>query len=298
MDPLAEWRANDSPERRGMTEIQHVLGYLAFWDELRRRHPALLIDSCASGGRRNDLETLRRAVPLLRSDYQFGHEATLPNQGHTYGISSWIPYYGSGCAFTDPYSARSYIMPCSGYGGTDDNTRRAYAECRRVAPYMLGDYYPLTPYTLQPTDWIAWQFDRPELGDGVVQAFRRDANKVSTRVFRLGALEASATYEITDLDGAMPRVLTGKTLLESGLPVDIPGQPGAAVVFYRKLPRTDRRPVNAWALAGRPLANLRPSQPHLARVDWSAVPMHPFRQAPDRERSDRTAAAHTLSMTF
>ena len=58
--------------------------------------PACSIDSCASGGRRNDLETLRRAVPLLRSDYQFGHEATMPNQGHTYGISSWIPYYGSG----------------------------------------------------------------------------------------------------------------------------------------------------------------------------------------------------------
>ena len=32
-----------------MTEIKHVMGYLAFWDELRRRHPGLLIDSCASG---------------------------------------------------------------------------------------------------------------------------------------------------------------------------------------------------------------------------------------------------------
>ena len=91
MDPLGNWRANDAPNRRGMTEIKYVTGYLAFWDELRRRHPGMLIDSCASGGRRNDLETLRRAVPLLRSDYQFGHEATLPNQGHTYGISSWIP---------------------------------------------------------------------------------------------------------------------------------------------------------------------------------------------------------------
>jgi alpha-galactosidase len=29
----------------------------------------MLINTCASGGRRNDLETLRRSVPLLRSDY-------------------------------------------------------------------------------------------------------------------------------------------------------------------------------------------------------------------------------------
>ena len=60
---------NDAEDRQGITENHHVTGYLAYWDELRRRHPNMLIDSCASGGRRNDLETMRRAVPLLRSDY-------------------------------------------------------------------------------------------------------------------------------------------------------------------------------------------------------------------------------------
>ncbi len=69
MDPLSFWRGNDAPDRQGITEIKYVMGYLAFWDELLRRHPNMLIDRCASGGRRNDLETLRRAVPLWRSDY-------------------------------------------------------------------------------------------------------------------------------------------------------------------------------------------------------------------------------------
>jgi alpha-galactosidase len=94
MDPLGYWRAADEPDRQGITEMRHVEGYLAYWDELRRRHPGLLIDSCASGGRRNDLETLRRAVPLLRSDYQSfqGDPAYAPgNQGHTYGLSSCAP---------------------------------------------------------------------------------------------------------------------------------------------------------------------------------------------------------------
>jgi len=235
MDPLANWRANDAPDRRGMTENQHVKGYLAFWDELRRRHPGLLIDSCASGGRRNDLETLRRAVPLLRSDYQFGHEATLPNQGHTYGISSWIPYYGSGCAFTDPYSARSYIMPCSGYGGTNAETKRAYEECGKAAPFMLGDYYPLTPYTLDTGDWIAWQFDRPEMGGGLVQAFRREKNTEPARALRLHGLAPSATYELTDLDKGASQRMTGKDLASRGVTVAIPGQPGAALILYRKV---------------------------------------------------------------
>jgi alpha-galactosidase len=217
-----------------MTEIKHVMGYLAFWDELRRRHPGLLIDSCASGGRRNDLETLRRAVPLLRSDFQFGHDATMPNQGHTYGISSWIPYYGSGCYFTDPYSARSYIMPCSGYAGTSAETKRAYDECRKVAPFMLGDYYPLTPYSIQPGDWIAWQFDRPDLNSGVVQAFRRDQNESPTRVLWFVGLVPSAKYQITNLDGGLPKRMSGRDLMEHGLTIEINTQPGASVLFYKQ----------------------------------------------------------------
>ena len=63
------WRDHDPEDRQGITENLYVQGHLAFWDELRRRNPNLHIDSCASGGRRNDLETMRRAVPLLRSDW-------------------------------------------------------------------------------------------------------------------------------------------------------------------------------------------------------------------------------------
>jgi alpha-galactosidase len=55
IDPLSIWRAADAPDRQGITENHYVTGYLAYWDELRRRHPNMLIDSCASGGHRNDL---------------------------------------------------------------------------------------------------------------------------------------------------------------------------------------------------------------------------------------------------
>ena len=62
-DPLPIWRANDAPDRQGITEIRHVTGYLAYWDELRRRLPTCALTP-AGAGRRDDLETLRRAVPL------------------------------------------------------------------------------------------------------------------------------------------------------------------------------------------------------------------------------------------
>ncbi len=100
-----------------MTENLYIQGYLAFWDELRRRHPKMLIDSCASGGRRNDLETMRRGVPLLRSDYQASSgdiAFATGNQCHTYGLSSWLPYYGQGVYLPQQdtvYHARSYMCP-------------------------------------------------------------------------------------------------------------------------------------------------------------------------------------------
>lgn len=50
-------------------EIRHIEGYLAWWDELRRRHPGLMIDSYASGGRRNDLESLLLGVGLAPCGY-------------------------------------------------------------------------------------------------------------------------------------------------------------------------------------------------------------------------------------
>ena len=107
-------------DRQGITEIRHVEGYLAYWDELRRRHPGLLIDSCASGGRRNDLETLRRAVPLLRSDFQgpqnpSSAEMMVGNQGHTYGLSFWVPYYGTGVFYDNVYAVRSHLTPALGH---------------------------------------------------------------------------------------------------------------------------------------------------------------------------------------
>lgn len=231
MDPLNAWRGADEPNRRGMAEIKHVTGYLAFWDELLRRNPNLRIDSCASGGRRNDLETLRRSVPLLRSDFQFGAQTTMPNQGHTWGISSWIPYYGSGCTFSDPYSARSYLMPCTGFAGHDANTKRCYDEARRVTPLMLADFYPLTPYSIDKADWIAWEFFRPETGDGFVQAFRRDDNKSETLVVKLRGLEPRASYEIENLDGGT-ETHTGRELAD-GFTITLKSRPASALFLIR-----------------------------------------------------------------
>ena len=252
MDPLAFWRAADAPDRQGITEIQHVTGYLAYWDELRRRHPHLLIDSCASGGRRNDLETMRRAVPLWRSDYAY--EAT-GHQCMTYGISLWLPYHGTGTVASasapyygggptkiESYAWWSNAAPSLG-SGIDirvkdldyEALRRLYQQFRRISPNYFGDFYPLTPWTRDNKAWIAWQFDRPETGEGIVKAFRRPEAEADSARFLLGGLDREAKYELTNIEGGEARIMNGEELITQGLPLTISERPGVVIYAYQRV---------------------------------------------------------------
>ena len=240
MDPLAFWRGNDSEDRQGITEIHHVEGYLAYWDELLRRHPDMFIDSCASGGRRNDLETMRRAIPLWRTDYRCEPVGT---QCHTYGISLWIPLSGTGAADVDRYAFRSNMTPFSNllWDMRDkkqdyDLMRRLTSEFARIAHYWLGDYYPLTAFTTEQDAWMAWQFDVPETGEGMVQVFRRAESPYCGAQFKLHGLDPAARYALTDLDVQdQTTTRTGRELLEQGLSVGITNKPAAVVLTYKKL---------------------------------------------------------------
>ncbi len=239
IDPLPYWRDNDSPMRQGITEIRYVEGFLAFWDELRGRHPGMLIDTCASGGRRNDLETLRRSVPLLRSDYIL---EPIGQQNHTYGIASWIPYYGTGINSFDPYLFRSQMCPwligCWDMRPKADfkPVRKLIEQWRKISGYWLADYYPLTSYRVESDVWMAWQFNKPEDGEGMVQAFRRPDCAYEAARFPLRELEPDAVYAVANLDKRGSTRATGKDLMNHGLPITIKDKPGAAIILYKRLP--------------------------------------------------------------
>jgi alpha-galactosidase len=239
IDPLGFWRNNDTEDRQGITEIRYVEGYLAYWDELRRRHPGMLIDSCASGGRRNDLETMRRAVPLLRTDCEFH---SVGNQCHTYGFDLWLPYHECGNRDIDPYSFRSNMSPWMGFVWDvrlkDLNyelARLLVSQWRKVADCYFGDLYPLTPYSAEDDVWLAWQFDRPDLGEGMIQAFRRADSFYESARLKLRGLDAESQYIMTDLDEDKPQEMAGSELMEKGLVINISDCPGAVIITYKKV---------------------------------------------------------------
>ncbi len=250
MDPLPFWRGADAADRQGMTENLYVQGYLAYWDALRQRHPNLRIDSCASGGRRDDLETMRRATPLIRSDHLF--EPT-SQQNHHFCFASWIPYHGAGYVVgqsaigfkvgndIDPYGFRSNMSPsltlCYDMRRTDLDYRlaeRLFTQIKTIQPNYLGDFYPLSPYSLSNDAWLAWQYDRPESASGVVQAFRRPENGEAQKTFKLHGLDPEAKYELENLDGSKETRI-GRVLMDEGLAVTLTGKPAAPVITYKRL---------------------------------------------------------------
>lgn len=94
VDPATAWTANDTENRIGITENKYCQGYLAFWDGLRERFPNLIIDSCASGGGRNDLESMRRAIPLHITDLFDGNDNQYATKnGLLQAVFAWFPYF-------------------------------------------------------------------------------------------------------------------------------------------------------------------------------------------------------------
>ncbi len=234
--PMNDWRGHDTPDRQGITEIKDVTGYLAYWDELLRRNPKMWIDSCSGGGRRNDLETMRRSVPLLRSD---AFDGPIVQQCQTYGLSLWLPYFGSGTGFTDEYMYRSCIFPASRVGGDARDKslnymlfKRMLAEFRKLQPYLLDDYYPLTPYSTENNVWIGWQLNSPEKGGGYALVFRREEAAAESQVIKMRGLEAKATYEVEDMNTGKAERIKGKDLMD-GFEVRL-AKRASALYIYRK----------------------------------------------------------------
>lgn len=251
IEPLRYWQTADEPDRQGVTEIRYIEGLYAFWDELRFRHPDLLIDNCASGGRRIDVETISRSIPLWRSDLQC-HPTFNPvgGQVQTHGLAHWVPLSGDGtqCRPGDTYSFRSVLSAALAFflfayehdlaktspGYPYEWHRRMMDQHRRARPLFYGDYYPLTGRDAAPDGWMAYQFHRPDLEEGMVLAFRRDNSPFSQASFKLCGLTPACRYLLEDADVGEPTSISGEMLTECGILILLGKPRESRLMFYRK----------------------------------------------------------------
>lgn len=252
-EPLEFWRDNDADDRQGMNENLHVQGYLKYWDDLLERNPGLWIDSCASGGRRNDLETMRRSVPLHYTDHGYGDHPTKLAFHHT--LFSWIPYFREMTVSWDQYAkdhpetahmdSFSFHCAMAPMLGLIIDIKRDTAELaearmmvdvwRKAVPYIAeGDYYPLTPFSREPDCWVALQFARPEHGDGVVQAIRLPDAPQDTFTAQLAGIDVAAAYDFENPETGERVTRAGSELARDGFVISGPRRSGAVWLYQRR----------------------------------------------------------------
>ncbi|MDQ1255870.1 MAG: alpha-galactosidase, partial [Candidatus Hydrogenedentes bacterium] len=237
MYPSYYWRNGEPEDRQGIKEIEYVQALYRYFDALRQQHPQLLLDTCASGGRRIDIEMLKRALILTRSDYLWDPTG---QQCHTHGLAQWLPITGIGAAEPDRYKCRSgygshFAFAVDYYSKDEalwDSARATLDECRALAPMFREDFYPLTPYSTANDVWMAWQFHDPKKQAGLVQAFRRQDCASTVLQCVLHGLEPQSVYRIVNLDSHEAVQITGSSLLDTGFVVTLEEKPAAAIFTY------------------------------------------------------------------
>jgi alpha-galactosidase len=246
MRPDPFWEAADAPDRLGISEIKHIEGLYAMWDELLARHPGLIIDNCSSGGRRIDLEMISRSIALWRSDYQcYPDFDVLSQQTQLQGLAPWVPLSTGCCDRWNDYAFRSalgtgMVLTTNLYEtepvdfAPQDWLRERMNEARLLRPYFYGDFYPLLSFSLATDLWAASQWHRPDLGEGCVLAFRRQDSPIAMIEAKLQGLADAAQYEVRDLDGGEAWTTSGAAL-GAGVKIAIEDQPGTRVLIYRKV---------------------------------------------------------------
>lgn len=229
-----------APDRVGVPEIRHITGMYRLWDELRRAHPKLLIDNCASGGRRIDIETLRRSTPFFRSDYQCNWNCS-PEvmQAHNANLSRWLPLTGCSTKQTDLYALRSSYSASWGFAGFETGGRRlseseyatlkkACSDYLRIRRFFSRDFFNHGSASGDLTSWAVWQYLDPETKEGVVLAFRRPESPCDRVRIPLKGLPDGATVEVEDIDSGERR-----TLSDAVLEIVLPERRSSAIVTYR-----------------------------------------------------------------
>jgi len=241
IDPLSFWRANDEPNRQGMTEIRYVEGHYEMWNRFRQEVPGLWIDNCASGGRRIDLETISMSVPLWRSDTNCWPGHPNWNQTQSLGLTMYIPLFACVAWEADPYTVRSAstMGPIFQYNFLDDDydldlARTSILESHINQKFWYGDFYPLSEARTGETDITAYQLHRADLDAGIAYIFRQEQSYTG-RELQLRAIDPDAIYSVTikqDFSVGKKLSMYGKELMD--MKITLPEKRTALLIQYYK----------------------------------------------------------------
>jgi len=247
--PLALWREADAQDRVGITEIRHIEGLYALWDRLLAAHPGLIIENVASGGRRIDLETLRRSMPLWRSDMlgmpEVSGQLDIGNQIQGWGLGHWVTDHFGLIGTFDAYAVRSVLaggflpfrtLPENEQDPEYADAVAAVAENKRLRPLMAEERIGLIAPDLEKEAWTAYQHHRHSDSSGIIVALRGPGADSNSVTLHPEHINVRGTYQVTrwdDYRAAPATRIAGAELKE--MLVTIPQIRSSVLVEYQQV---------------------------------------------------------------
>lgn len=238
-DPARLWKYLDDGEgenRTGITECRFIEGHYRMWDDIiactLSFGGAGFVDSCASGGGRNDLESMRRGIPILRSDAD--RTTTALRLSMTTAFNRWIPFCGANTrekvgqldptGRSDVYTWRaSYLAALNVDSQFVEDAGQDFSvltfglnEWKKVNPYILKEFYVLTPWhdEFDRSGFTAYSFWDPEAEKGVCLIFRMEDCEEDTVQISQPFAEKEASYILKNEDTKEEWCVCGEELSE------------------------------------------------------------------------------------
>lgn len=259
INPGELWRHMDAMEgqgREGITESKLIAAHYKLWDDIiectQSYGGCAFVDSCAGGGGRNDLESLRRGIPLLRSDAD--RTTTALRLSMSSSFHKWIPMCGS-CSreqrtelaekgLSDVYAWRASYMGVlnvtSQFAQDPDQDfeplRFGMREFKKVSPYLLKEFYVHTPWhpECDRFGFTAHSYWDAEKERGVLLLFRMEDCEENSLHITLPYAEDGAMYHLTDEDSGETLELDGRTLRTEGCTFKLMEKRSARLLWVEK----------------------------------------------------------------
>lgn len=243
--PLEMWiHSHDSePERLGIKEIRYIEGLYSVLDRLNHEFPGLLVEWCAGGGRRIDLETLRRTHTQWKSDITGDGEITRPQLT---GGNLFLPGNTMNSNLIRLESEYDYLSQFGGPLGFSldcgalkpekrEQVREMISLYKELRPFLCEDYYPLFgDYPSDPQLWDGWQFHSPKDESGFFLVFHPSQSSTQAAQIHLVGLSPDQKYRLkSSHPGEFPETSMGRDLL-SGFSVKLDQPRTAVLVRYQK----------------------------------------------------------------
>lgn len=232
IDPLPYWNVADKPNRRGISQLRHIAGLYAVIDWLRARHPCVILEGCASGGRRIDLEMVRRFHTFWICDYSY--DPTIA-RFHLHGINHFLPGSYNYIAYgleadanirIDDLGFQSQFAGALGMSCRVDKwsvrdkelARNHLAKHKTIRRFLNGDYYPFGGVP-DGKNWGGWQFHDSTDQSGFLQTFRSEDSN-ARRHLLLKGLRSDVRYRFSDLYGLETFEVSGFDAMSIGIEIE------------------------------------------------------------------------------